>query len=715
MRFIRPRFGLVLWCAIALLVLVVPHLRWRASHQLESPLLSFSSPYGDEPEKPQRDYGLSPLREQQAARQFQDDAFAQLAALHGPKLYNITLALGEKPDNNPRIMRVQNEYYARYDVLERRFPSNNAVRAQHLRDIASGFAYIDEGPPSKFDRDKRNSSDTRVRTLSDALLKSAVQSAREGARREPDNAFFPWMEAAVQFSLRNDDAAIAAVQKAGQCARFQDYVSDTLLERLRLLRQLRPTGWEDDYYEMSGVLLPHYSQIGIAARAMMGRARLARERGDEARALEIAGIVQRAGAVLTHSEGLILTRLYGQLICSTAWKAVLENEPSVPESLFDPKNRTDDDSRRIAALFASYAREHQRPDLAAQSQSIAAKFSATQLSADYKSPNVTSFSDQALLLGKAFFLGGVALIFGLSAAIVWLLSWPFSRREQDAVARRQSLWWAMVAAGASPMILGAVVILLPKQITDFWSDSYRINEPADKLTGALKLLDDYHGTALALLWIAPIVVAMLSYLFRQLNDENWRNERTGNFNWKRGIAAILSIGFFVSLVGVLLGLVQTVDSIFNWIFPASIIIWFGCSFIGGILLMLWSRGKARPVAISLVCALWLGIAALMNGSSGDGPFYSAILWFIAGLSTLYAIFFAARSGQLPITQIKEFAFQLAARTRIAAGVLALLCAIAYFGITLWTIPVEAKTRAMMQRQLQIGEVAWLREQMAARK
>ena len=715
MQFIRSRFGIVLWCAIALVITAVPTFRWRASHQLESPLLSFSSPFGDEPEKPQRDYGLSPRREEQAAHQFSADPFAQLAALHGAKLYNITLALGEKPDNNSKVIRVQNEYYAHYDALERRFPNNNAVRAQHLRDIASGWFDIKEGPSSKFDRDRQNSSDKRPRSLSETLLKSAIQSAREGARREPDNAFFPWMEAALEFSLRNDNAAIAALQKAGECTRFQDYVSDTLLERLRLLRQLRPTGWEDDYYEMSGVLLPHYSQIGIAARATMGRARLARARGDEARALEIAGILQRAGAVLAQSEGLILTRLYGQIVCVMAWKTILENEPSVTKSLFDDKNRTDDNSRRIAALFAVYAREHQRPDLAGQAQSITAKFSATQLSTDYKSSDIADFSKQAPLLGKAFFLGGVALIFGLSATIAWLLSWPFSRREQEAKSRRQSLLWAMFAAGASPMILGAAVILLPKQITDFWSDSYRINEPADKLTGALKLLNDYHGTALALLWVAPIVIAMLLHLFRQLNGGIWRNEPDGNFNWKRITAAILSIGFSVSLIGIVLGLQQTVDSVFNRIFPVAMITWFSCSFIGGILLMLWSRGKARPVAISLVCALWLGVAALMNGSSGDGPFYSAILWFLAGLSALYALFFAARSGQLPATQIKDFLFQLAARTRIAAGVLALLCAIAYFGITLWTIPVEHQTRAMMQRQLQIGEVAWLREQMAARK
>ena len=66
-------------------------------------------------------------------------------------------------------------------------------------------------------------------------------------------------------------------------------------------------------------------------------------------------------------------------------------------------------------------------------------------------------------------------------------------------------------------------------------------------------------------------------------------------------------------------------------------------------------------------------------------------------------------------QAKTFVLELAARARIAAGVLALLCALAYLGLAPGTVPLERRARAQIAHQLQIGEAASLREQSAPPK
>ena len=215
------------------------------------------------------------------------------------------------------------------------------------------------------------------------------------------------------------------------------------------------------------------------------------------------------------------------------------------------------------------------------------------------------------------------------------------------------------------------------------------------------------------LWV---IFVLAGAIWSVREARNARDERPRKASWKRRVGWVLLLIFVISTALLIGGSTPpTAYQIFGVQF--SLIVWLSNVVIGNILLVLWSRGPMRPLAVLLVGALGVGVAAVIVGNDntlGDGLFYSQILWVMAGILMFIASFFALRSKIFSVAKFKEFAFQIAARTRIAAGVLALLSAVAYFGITLWTIPVESKTRAMMQRQLQIGEVAWLREQMAAK-
>ena len=716
MRFVVRKLGLIIWAATVFAILIVPTWRLRASRQWESPVLNFNRIYSPQENK----FGLFSALELEAARRFPDDPVAQMASLHGVNLSVIPLASAQNSYNDPRVRRAQNDYFARYDQLEERFPRANIVRAQHLLDVTRGWLDINQGPQPKPKIANQGKLIERERTWSQAQLQNAVGTAREGARIEPKNAFFPWIEAIVNFSLRRDDAAIAALRRAGQCNYFDDYVISRVDARLKLLSRLRAVGWEDEFAEWLGALLPHLGQMRTAARATMGRARLARQKGDEARALELAGIVQRAGAVVERTNGIAITKSVGQAICLEAWKAVLENQANLPVLARGGGASTDERTRiieeynnRIARLCADYCRARKRPDLAREALNIASKFDAERLFDVYRKPGVKDVNVAVEELSRAFWLGGTALIFGAGASGLWLLTWPLSRRQEEARARRQSLLCSMFLAGITVVLFVATLKFVPRDFFNLWDASESYNT-----LNTLWLVNPDSLKLLALLWVVPIAIEVLFHLSKiVIATRFWRIEASGKTNWFAIARALVATGFVLGLCGVLASLGQTVDFIYSYIFPICGIIFLMCALVGSAMMIIWSKALKRVLAGLVVGTFWTGFVALIfSDTSGDHLFYRWIAASLALILLLCAFAIYLRIGDFsPPEQLKEFAFQFAARTRIAAGVLALLCAVAYFGITLWTIPVEAQTRAMMQRQLQIGEVAWLREQIGARK
>lgn len=705
MRFIGKRLGLIIWAVVVILILAVPLWRLRAGWQWQSPFLFDNAAWYTA-----RDYGLTGRWEREAVKRFPDNPTAQIAPLSHPNFYKF----GQTRENQSNVQEEVAQYFARYDAFELRFPLANVVRAQRLRDVTRGQIYVDIGPQPDVNGVRFADSVNKHSWLDRSQLEKAIESAREGARLEPDNAFFPWMEAILNFSLKRDNAAIAAMKRAGQCTRFDDYVMDAVRERLVLLRELRSTGWEDDFAEFSGALLPHYARMRNVTRAVMARARLARKRGDEMRALELAGITQRAGAVVERADGLMITKLVGREICLETWKAILEKEPKVParpklnDNSFNTENSDQEAySQQIAQLFANYARGHKRPDLAAQALVIAAKFDARQLSDVYKKAGVGDLVESVELLAKASWVGSNALVFGVWASLVWALMWPFSRRAKDAVARRQSLLWAMFLAGITVVLFAATLRFTPQGIFQFWNST--------DVTDTFLLVNPLGRKWLALLWIAPTIMALIIQLLRALSGVKIASfKRSGKTNWLAIGRSLLQIGFVVGWVGVALGIGQPDDSITGQLYLFFMALWLGCAFIGSILMLALLREQARVLAFCAVIAFWAGLApSLLFAPLGDGPFYGSIAMAVAITAGAIGLLAALRVRKIviPRQKITDYAFQFAARTRIAAGVLALLCAIAYFGITLWTIPVERGARSMMQRQLQIGEIAWLREQM----
>ncbi len=742
MRFIRSRFGIVLWCAIALIILAVPLWRLRVTRQWKFVSVQEALP----------NYSLSPIPygftaddEAAARKRFPDEPVAQLARLNTGDLWReISVIIGPALQSsgaqkdlleqqkaqlkklNPRIWKLTDAYFTHYDNLLRRFPKSKLVRAQYLRDVLSVTNIADEGPLSEKDEDaEHDQSSLALKSnspASPATLDKAIALARETALLYPDNAYFRWAEAVCQFAQKRPDKALIALEAAGRCAKFDDYTYEGMQERVELLQKLRVVGWEDYLSEWVGFLFPQYPKMRSATRAATGQMRLARRRGDEKTALRWSAATARAAyPVVRNERDSVVGKLVGQALCNITWSAAIENESNVPEYKQVPGDNQEQYIARSARYqklnaerFALYARAHGDEALARQTLALLPALDAGTIG-NYAIQSETLDFNR---LSDFYWLGAQLLRLSLVGALVWLLSSFVTRKRSAQVAamRTKMLLPAMFCAGATVAILIAALTVAP-QIHGIF-DSFMGATSDEKPSLLVTALRNWWWFVGALWLSVSLVNAMRDGVAER--TEGASSERAGKTKWLATARTLLIVGFVIGSAGVCIA-VETrvpIDSILGQLFLILMVLWWGCAFVGSVSMLLLLRGQARVLALCCVIAFWAGVTALPSPTyGGDELFYKPIVAAAAIIAAVIGLFMALRiwvfGSSRPRMSVPAFPF--AASIRIGAGVLALLCAVAYFGITLWTIPIEAQASSMMQRQLQIGEVAWLREQIAAQK
>lgn len=750
MRFIRSRFGVVLWCVIALLILAVPLWRLRAVRQWNfasvqkalrpdynsSPILVAGQP---EPTRVPIPYGFTADDEAAARRRFPAEPVAQLARLNTGDLWReinaitgpISLSASAQKDQlaqqqreleklNPRIWKLTDAYFAQYNDLLGRFPESKLVRAQYLRDMLSVTSIADEGPLPK--KDEYEQSFLALKSTwpaSPATLDKAIAVARESARLLPDNAYFRWAEAIFQFAQKRPDKALSALEAAGRCANFDDYTFEGIQQRVELLQLLRAVGWEDELIEWAGFPFPHYSKMRSAARAATGQMRLARRRGDEKTAFRWAAATASASYPVARCErNSLICKLVGQALCHIVWRAALEAEPNPPKIERVPGETEEQYLAKYARYvqlnserFARFARAGGDDALARQTLAIVPQLDANTLGKFATQFFLTSFNR----LSDFYWFGAQLLRISLCGALVWGACFLVTRNHPAPVAetRRRVLLPAMFCAGVTGALLVSAKSLIPGLDTLIFG---AIEPTSDEsLSVFVVALRDYWPALIIAIWTFVLFGVPLWMRVWRARSKSKTERQKKPLSLLRVVAALVGFAVLLGIFFAFVAFVPTEEV--AGIITVVAVVAAALLAVGASLTLIWrARGSERTVAICGVVAFWLLIAApFAQSSRPDGPFYVFVLRTFAGLLILVAPILALRVWRLPVEQIKEVAFQLAARARIAAGVLALLCAVAYLGITLWTIPIERKTRAMMQRQLQIGEVAWLREQIAAQK
>ncbi len=778
MHALRKRLGLILFSAIWLSVLLVPVWRWRAGNQIREVQNGFDF-----------SAGLSPALQQEAARRFPDDPAAQFAPLRGFSQQALVREYSAQPHDAAKLSALVARYFGRYDALQRRFPDANFGRIQRLRDTCIGGFALDEGPVEAPNAANAPLLPGAVPTprptpwFPPAQREAALSVAREGARRDPNNGFFPWMEAILEFSFRRNDNALRALQVAGGCKGWDDDTLGTPRRRLGVLRRLRFVASEDPVSEWYSMLLPHFAAMRSASRAALWQAKQARARGDNRRAWQIIGSLQRAAGVLaTRSNSSVLSRLVGEAICVNTWSFALTGQVAPPPMPYETTfyhtpqmvQEREAFNRALAARFAADASAQGYGDLAREARELVAQMDGERLQASYSLqppappiPWVRTIGE----FGRAYYLNTLSLRYVLFAAPLWAVCALLTKGREELTARtlRRSLLLSMCGAGICAYVF---VLLWTHQLGDWiflLPDGRTMNGfPGVSLPGSL--------APFALPFEAWAMGSMVWWVLRHTPWKRlgqWTRREFSRREFSRrprlAWAPVRPVRVLLLVLGGLLLLAawaawqQGADvAAFLWSENGNIVLVPAlCAALGVSVwrtpwkrLAQWafalrprlSRGPMRPLwvllmalgALSLLAAgaAWReapGVVAVLWSENGNTLLLAALGGVLAGSVWLLLTGRAKRTAQRWRVAASKLGLagwvrwgaplwawalrgvvQLAAWLRPACAVIALMASLVYFALSLTTLPTERTAKAQLGHMFEIGEAAFLREQLGAR-
>ncbi|MCW3052551.1 MAG: hypothetical protein JWN14_1721 [Chthonomonadales bacterium] len=209
-------------------------------------------------------------------------------------------------------------------------------------------------------------------------------AAARGEKLDPDNAYFPMMRAIGLFDAKRDAEGVAAVLRAAQKSRFEDYASEEQdAEWALYLRSYGPTSTLVHQSISISLLLPHFSSLRQVGRVMAYQAEKAERAGRTQEGLALRHAAMRCG-VLMREQSSIIGALVGTSIISSqatgpggapvvAPSADLSNEDKIAERsdlYLDYLHKIgaeeearwftvqEDRNREVRALVAGANREH---------------------------------------------------------------------------------------------------------------------------------------------------------------------------------------------------------------------------------------------------------------------------------------------------------------------------------------------------------------------
>ncbi len=706
MEWFKRAPGVKIWVMVWLLVALVPLWRLHAVRQWQN----------DQINSPEMELklGFSEESAHEAQRRFPNDLSAQLNDIWprffriAPNTYSSSQTLGVN-EQSKQVRQKINESFGRYAELLRRFPDSNRVRAQWLRDSTGGALAVESDElvatyrgTNLFERPQTQN------WISKEQLEKVIRIARDGARLEPDNAFWPWMEAVFQFSLRRDEAALQALQKAGNCARFDDGMNQTTRERVALMHRVQTADFNDDLAEMWGALFPHLGRLRLAARAAMWQAKLALGRGDTARALQIAEIVQRAATPMARSRSSLITRLVGEAQCDIAWQQIVVYAGGKKQEFAgnsDPAQR-EAESRAIAEKFAAYARRNGRTDLAQDALNLQASFNAWKLRDALPNPDSNELLQASVSPARFHWLSAQLLQLTVWSAAVWLVTALLWRDKAPDKTRRATLICATFCIGATGALLGVAIRLGAVKEVSSWASG---DSPVPNFDFESNL-----PLFLLLLWGMPLLAMSVLAAIRP----GFRPEIRGARRLFIG-QALLYAGLFGSFWIVTDAVSQPLgNTIAGQLWPAPPLI-FALFLLAACIFHIWrARSALNPSAclLSGAALLWAPVFIVSQHRLGatllDG-FGWVYVWVLVLL--LSSVVWWAKEAGLKKLARSPFVSELGTRSRLTAATLALCSTLAYFALIFAAMPARHHAQEILNQYLEIGQVAWLENELARRK
>ncbi len=251
-------------------------------------------------------------------------------------------------------------------ALASQFPNQPALYANILRYDTLGAVRLNRPESGLLTGTKPSPTDYHPKPLTPAALAAFDQTAAEGERTDPDNAYFPLMRAVGLLAAHRDADAEAAVRRAGTKTVWCEYTVNDVQSRWRLHQAaFGDKGAIPQVSAASNTLLPHYQQMRQMARVLIYRAMQKEQAGDVAGGLTLRESLRRCGDLMRVQSNFLIGAVIGSNLCNIACLRP-GGAPPLPELPFQATEDQQNARRRSDALaFAAYARQHGRADLAA--------------------------------------------------------------------------------------------------------------------------------------------------------------------------------------------------------------------------------------------------------------------------------------------------------------------------------------------------------------
>lgn len=156
------------------------------------------------------------------------------------------------------------EYFRAYDALIAKHPDQIFLRRSRLR-AATRRPLISDLRASRYDDRYIRPSGTREKPakvwLNEAQLQALAQQAQSAGELDPDDAFFPFMEAMALWSLHREQDALVALGRAGRCSKFNDGIIEESHIRFNHFSKYNPYEWDEKFLITSLMLLPHFGSM----------------------------------------------------------------------------------------------------------------------------------------------------------------------------------------------------------------------------------------------------------------------------------------------------------------------------------------------------------------------------------------------------------------------------------------------------------------------
>jgi hypothetical protein len=617
------------------------------------------------------------------------------------------------------------EYFRAYDALIAKYPNQMFLRRSRLRSATRG-PLVSDRRASQYDDSYVRPSGAREKPakvwLDDAQLQAMAQQAHRSGELEPDDAFFPFMEAMALWSLHREPDALAALDRAGKCSEFNDGTTEESRIRFKHFSKYIPYEWDEKFLVSSLMLFPHLGSMRNLIREVCYSGVEEYKTGNKEEAWRRWKIALEVGRAVRRSEshgpeatliGLLVAEALESMNFSIVAKQVAGYSHEEPQFNDDPDSYREKFKKQLRANMAAYVRLAKRDGQMVMSR--LAQQERQEIIARRDDPvfrqTVDSFNSSlgwkspwARLLVQIRWFGWRALLLSGCGVLGLALTGLITRGGRESQVGKSTVWslssfwislWLGIGIWAG--IMGAGLATYPALLSLQGSEGDPYG--TDNLDWESKF-----WWLLAFTILGAIILTSVGRYRAGRSRPVVLCSRAGAWS-----AAQMSVWLIVLLLSVMLwaeglGLTKIDLRVVGSLWISAVIL--------ALFLTWWNdraQGPGSPSSFQMACctALGLGSSVTVIRVSSDASVFAGV---IMGLATLLLL---ARNFRHSWPGFRAFLPSLRAPLEACGRVmanLALAVSLCYLIGSLVLLPKRSELNRNVDRYIQMGEMDWIRAQ-----